>query len=90
MFQRTIYRENRNFDTAARSREASRQHLADSLMSMACERYSDVYYIQPCATSPEHETSVDGIHPGDYGYTLWAASIKEPLLDILKKYGIVL
>ena len=34
------------------------------------------------------DTSVDGTHPGDYGYTLWARSIQKPLLKILKKYGI--
>jgi lysophospholipase L1-like esterase len=34
------------------------------------------------------ETSVDGTHPGDYGYTLWAKSIEKPLLKILEKYGI--
>ena len=40
------------------------------------------------ATSPTHETSVDGTHPGDYGYTLWAESLRKPLVKILKKYGI--
>ena len=35
-----------------------------------------------------HSTSVDGIHPSDYGYTLWAQSIRKPILKILKKYGI--
>jgi lysophospholipase L1-like esterase len=35
-----------------------------------------------------HSTSVDGIHPSDYGYTLWAKSVKKPLLKILAKYGI--
>mgnify|MGYP003302771150 CR=1 FL=1 len=47
------------------------------------------YYIEVTnATSPTHETSVDGTHPGDYGYTLWAESLQKPLLKILKKYGI--
>jgi lysophospholipase L1-like esterase len=34
------------------------------------------------------EGTVDGTHPNDYGYTLWARSIEKPLLKILKKYGI--
>lgn len=87
IFQRTIYRESRNFDTASARKEAERIQFADSLMAIACARYPDVYYIHPNATSPEHDTSVDGIHPGDYGYTLWARSIEGPVLAILRKYG---
>ena len=55
----------------------------------ACKKYKDVYFITTTnATSPDHYTSVDGTHPGDYGYTLWARSIRKPVLRILKKYGI--
>ena len=88
IFQRTIYRENRNFNTASAHKESSRIALADSLMNEAMHRYPDVYYICPSATSPSHETSVDGIHPGDYGYTLWAQSIQGAVSAILRKYGI--
>ena len=88
IFQRTIYREGRNFDTAADKKESDRIACADSLMAIACAKYPDVYYIHPCATSPDHESSVDGIHPGDYGYTLWARSIEAQVLSILCKYGI--
>jgi lysophospholipase L1-like esterase len=63
--------------------------LVDSLMRVACKRYKDVYYVKTTnATSPDHYTSVDGTHPGDYGYTLWARSVKKPVLRILRKYGI--
>ncbi len=88
IFQRTIYRENRNFDLKKDADEAYRIHVADSLMDIACKRYKDVYYIYPSATSEEHESSVDGTHPGDYGYTLWERSIENRLLEILKEYGI--
>lgn len=89
VFQRTIYRERRNFNTAADKYEAERMALSDSLMRVACKRYPDVYYItKNTATSPDHYTSVDGTHPGDYGYTLWARSLWRPLRKILKKYGI--
>lgn len=88
IFQRTIYREGRNFDTAAAKKESERIQVADSLMAIACAKYPDVYYIHPCATSPDHEATVDGIHPDNYGYTLWARSIEEPVLAILRKYGI--
>ena len=87
IFQRTIYRENRNFNTASAKKEEERIEYVDSLMAIACARYPDVYFIHPNATSPEHDTSVDGIHPGDYGYALWARSIEGPVLAILRKYG---
>lgn len=67
--------------------DARRIQVADSLMNIACKRYKDVYYIYPNATGKEHETSVDGTHPGDYGYTLWEKSIEKQVLKILKKYG---
>ena len=58
------------------------------LMTVAMKKYKDVYLISPCATSEYHETTADGTHFGDYGYTLWAESIIEPVMKILKKYGI--
>ncbi len=89
IFQRTIYRERRNFNKAAEKAERDRQDRAEELMKEACKRYKDVYYIDVTnATSPTHETSVDGVHPSDYGYTLWAESLRKPLLKILRKYGI--
>jgi hypothetical protein len=89
IFQRTIYRENRNFDTESDSYEARRTEVADSLMKIAVKKYQDVYYLTvPCATAADHETSVDGIHPSDYGYTLWAESVRKPIVKILRKYGI--
>ena len=58
-------------------------------MKVAVNRYDDVYYIRKTnATSHTHETSVDGVHPGDYGYTLWAESIMKPVTRILRKYGL--
>ena len=88
IFQRTIYRESRNFNAASAHKEESRIQLVDSLMAIACAKYPDVYYIAPDATSPDHETSVDGTHPSNYGYTLWARSIEKAVLAILNKYGL--
>jgi hypothetical protein len=89
IFQRTIYRECRTFDTAAEARDKAQAEAVEELMAqvLANPRYKDVYLITPNA-SDDHETSVDGTHPNCYGYTLWAESIREPLLDILKRYGI--
>ena len=88
IFQQTIRREKRNFDTSVEKSEAAKQHVADSLMKIAVKRYKDVYFIQTNASSPLQETSVDGTHPDDYGYYLWARSIEKPILRILKKYGL--
>jgi len=88
IFQQTIFRERRNFDTVVEKREAAKQETAARLMKEACRKYRHVYFIQTNAADPRHETSVDGTHPSDYGYALWADSIEKPLLRILKKYGI--
>ena len=88
IFQQTIYRERRNYCTSLDKEEREKQEIAEKLMKEACRKYKNVYFIRPDATSALHETSVDGVHPGDYGYTLWAKSIEKPLLKILKKYGI--
>ena len=63
--------------------------MAAKLMKEAQEKYKNVYFISVTDAADElEETSVDGTHPGDYGYSLWAKSIEKPLLKILKKYGI--
>jgi len=88
IFQRTIYRENRNFNMAEDKKERDRQVVADSLMAIAVKKYKDVYYIKTNATDKHHDSSVDGIHPGPGGYALWAESIEKQVLKILRKYGI--
>ncbi len=92
IFQRTIYRERRNFDTALEKREAAKAHAVEEMFyeiknGKDRARYKDVYLITPNA-SDSHETSVDGTHPDNYGYTLWSRSIEKPVMKILKKYGI--
>lgn len=88
IFQQTIYRERRNFDLVEDAKESAKQETAARLMKIACKKYKNVYFIQTNATNDLHETSVDGVHPGDYGYTLWTKSIEKPIVKILKKYGI--
>ena len=88
IFQQTISRERCNFDLATRETAQAKKDMAAKLMAEACKKYKDVYFIQTNATDELEETSVDGTHPNDYGYTLWAESIRKPLLKILKKYGI--
>ena len=88
IFQQTIERENGLFDTAARERSREKMAVADSVMKVALKRYPDVYYIKPSAGDGSHEWTVDGTHPDDYGYYLWARSIERPVKRILHRYGI--
>lgn len=88
IFQQTIYRERRNFNHEVEATESAKQEMAEKLMAEAVRKYKDVYFVRPCATAADHETSVDGIHPSDEGYRQWAESIEKPILKILGKYGI--
>ena len=88
IFQQTIRRESRNFCLYKDKFEQDKMDMAEKLMNEAVKKYKDVYFIHPNATLASHEASVDGVHPDNYGYTLWENSIEKPLLKILKKYGI--
>ena len=88
IFQKTIRREYRNFNADRELSEQERMDTADSLMAIAVKKYKDVWYIVPDATAEDNNASVDGIHPDNYGYSLWAKSIEKQLKRILKKYRI--
>ena len=94
IFQQTIYREKRNFNTSEDNKEQAKMDLVAKIFKdikstkEGREKYKDVYFIIPEACPPSHEASVDGVHPDNYGYTLWEQSIEKPILKILRKYGI--
>ena len=88
IFSATIYREARNFNLTLDKSQQEIIDTADSLMNIAVKKYPDVYYIRPVAHAKDHNATVDGTHPDQHGYTLWAKSIEKPLLKILRKYGI--
>lgn len=88
IFMSSIWREKNNFDTKTYEKEMAKMHMADSLMKIACKKYNDVYFIKSDASTPDHNHQVDGTHPDDYGYEVWAKSIRKPIVRILKKYGI--
>lgn len=88
IFQKTIRRESRNFNVQAEKYEQERMDMADKMMGYIVKNYKDVYYITPNASAEDHNASVDGVHPTNYGYTLWVESIEKPVLKILKSYGI--
>ena len=89
IFLRTIYRENRSFDTKREKFEQERMEYVDALMAEVVRQYNDVYFIDvKNQTGTDHETSADGTHPMSWGYHRWAKAIEKPLLKILKKYNI--
>ena len=88
IFQRTIYRESRNFNMATDKSEREKIETADSLMKIAMKKYPDIYYIFPKADTKDHNATVDGTHPDNRGYTVWAESIEKPVRKILRKYGL--
>ena len=88
IFQATIYRESRNFNTRSSQYETDRYERCVALVKEAQKKYKNIYLVYPNATDEWHDTSADGTHPNDRGYILWAHSIEQPVLDILSKYGI--
>ncbi|MBR5700427.1 MAG: hypothetical protein IKX37_04975 [Bacteroidales bacterium] len=88
IFQATIYREWRNFNTRFIKYEADRYDRCVELVKEAQKKYKNIYLVYPNATDEWHDTSADGTHPNDRGYILWAHSIEKPVLKILAKYGI--
>ena len=89
IFLQTIYREWRYANGAVDEKEERKMETAAAMMKKACKKYKDVYYVTTTNASDDiHSTTVDGTHPGDYGYHLWAESIKDPVTEILARYGI--
>lgn len=87
VFMQTIFRENRNFNTRIEAFEQAKMDMAEKVVKKAMETDANIYWLVP-DTGDSHDTSVDGIHPNDYGYMLWMESIRQPLIDILSRYGI--
>ena len=94
IFQQTIHREKRNFNTIEDEREQAKMEMAATIFKEikatpeGRKKYKDVYFIHPEPCPASHEATVDGVHPDNYGYTLWTQSIEKPVLKILKKYKI--
>lgn len=87
IFMQTIYCEYRNFNVEEDSKETIKMKMAEKIVREAMKKDPNMYWIVP-SLGNSHETTVDGIHPGGDGYTLWMESIRQPLLDILAKYNI--
>ena len=88
IFLQTIRRERRNFNTEVERFEQEKMDMAEKMMEEAVRKYDHVYFVKPSTGKEARESSVDGIHPSDMGYMAWARSIEQPVLKILKKYGI--
>lgn len=92
IFLSTIHREKRNFDLKIDKYGKDKMEMAEKMMEEAVKKYKDVYFVTETATATIdgafYEPTVDGTHPDNYGYYLWAKSIVEPVTKILKNYGI--
>jgi len=87
IFIKSIYRPSSNYSTS--KWQEKRFSCVERMMDEACKKYKDVYYVTSSSVANEfYEATVDGTHPDNFGYFLWAKSIKDPILEILAKYGI--
>lgn len=87
IFQQTIYRGSRNFDTRNDKLEAAKMVAGEEMVRKAMETDPNIYIVYPSA-DPMGETCTDKTHPSDWGYYNWMESIRQPILDILAKYNI--
>ena len=87
IFQHTIYRGSRNFNTAIDSAEAEKHAAAEEVVRKAMESDPNIYLISPVADTDGYSCT-DRTHPSDMGYCNWMRSIRQPLLDILARYNI--
>ncbi|MCM1428460.1 MAG: SGNH/GDSL hydrolase family protein [Clostridium sp.] len=87
IFQHTIYRGGRNFDTRVDKAEREKHEAAEEVVRKAMETDPNIYLISPVADNDGY-SSTDKIHPSDLGYYNWMQSIRVPVIEILSKYGI--
>jgi hypothetical protein len=87
IFMQTIYRDYRNFNTKKDRYEQAKMNIAEKMVKEAMKTDPNIFWIVP-NVNDGNETSADGIHPNDYGYTLWMESIRPQLTKILSRRGI--
>jgi len=85
IFMRTIHKASTHFDKEWQEIERQKSETADRLMKEVLKKYDKIYYITPEANDDNHDTSVDGTHPDDYGYRLWERSIEKQVCRILRR-----
>jgi len=88
IFQQSIFCLKAKYNASTRKFKDDSMRTASELMREAIRKYPDVYFIVPSHEEPGVETTTDGSHPDNYGYTIWSRSIEKPILDILSSYGI--
>lgn len=87
IFQQTIHIGARNFNTLVEKSETAKMKAAEEVVRKAMETDPNIYMVYPHADTDGYSCS-DKIHPSDLGYNSWMNSIRQPILDILSKYGI--
>lgn len=85
IFQQTIYRGGRNFNTKLDKQETEKMAAAEEVVRKAMETDPNIYFIYPVVDT-DGSSCTDKTHPSDLGYANWAKSIKDPILEILSLY----
>ena len=86
VFQQTIYRGSRNFNLRHDSIESAKMAAAEEVVRKAMKTDPNIYMIYPVADL-DGQSCTDKTHPSDLGYYHWMQSIREPIVKIMKKYG---
>ena len=80
VFLETVDRECKNFDLKKRKFENDKEQAAREEIAKVIANDPNIYFFEPgLYTGTDHETSVDGTHPGDMGYQRAAINIAEKI-----------
>ncbi len=80
VFLETVDREWKNFDLKRRKNEEDKEQAAREEIAKIMASDPNIYFFEPgLYTGTDHETTVDGTHPGDNGYQRAALNIAEKI-----------
>lgn len=90
IFIQTEVRESGNFDMKKRDFEDRKREAAAAGMKRLFDAgYRDIYFIDPgMPLSPDHDDTIDGVHPTDAGFERIVNHLLPRIRLILEKYGI--
>lgn len=90
VFLQTEVRETGNFDMKKRAFEDRKREAARASMAKLFDAgYRDIYFIDPgMPLSPDHDDTVDGVHPTDAGFEKIVNHVLPQLRTIFAPYGI--
>ncbi len=85
----SVVREGGNFDVKVKERVTGQnknfKHEFEKLKSAGIK---DLYFIEGELLGTDHEGTTDGVHPNDLGFDRILDVIENPILEILRQYGV--